>query len=240
MTAYRKFLHYAATGLLLLWFCATVSVSAQEQGDVIAAVMAAAEPEVIQSIESPDGLSYAEVTVYSCVDIGEQEASYERLDLVDKASGETKLVAEQVIYCGGLGAYGLWVQRWTQNNAYLYYTDAREGQPDGLATAWVPPLYRVQPETMQVQPLGQAYWSPDGQQLAALSQAQITVIASDSPETVSFDLLPDLYFTNLLWLPDGSGLIYIQADAPFAATRSVVTYLDLEAGEQTRLLVTES
>jgi len=63
---------------------------------------------------------------------------------------------------------------------------------------------------------------------------------SDSDESVSFDLLPDLYFTNLVWLPDGSGLLYVQADAPFASTRSVVTHIDLESGEQSSLLDTGS
>jgi hypothetical protein len=101
-------------------------------------------------------------------------------------------------------------------------------------------MYRVRVEDKQVQSLGQAYFSPDGQQLAAVSQAQISVLPLDSDESVSFDLQADLVFTNLIWLPDASGLIYVQADQPFVASRSVVTHLDLESGAATVLLDTSS
>jgi hypothetical protein len=181
----------------------------------------------------------AQVTVYPCVDIGEQEASYERLELIDMATAETQFVAEQVINCGGLGGFGLWVQRWAPNADFLYYTDAREGAPDGLVVDWVPPLYRVRLDELQIERLGQARFSPDGQWLASWTQAQIGITAADSTESTDFTLMPaDLLIVQVQWLPDSSGIMYVQADAPFAASRSAVTHIDLATMEQNLLLDT--
>ncbi len=224
-------------GLLVMGLCAVVSVSAQETDEISAAVMAASEPAVIQRVDAPDGVHAAEVTIYPCVDIGGQEASYERLDLIDTGTGEARLVAEQTIYCGGLGGYGLSVLRWTMDSAFLYYTDSREGVPDGLVVDWVPPIWRVQVADLQVDNLGQARFSPDGKALAAWDQTQVRVMPVESAEVAAFDLLPaGLQIVSALWLPDNAGILYLQADAPFNSTRSTVTHIDLNAGTQTVLL----
>lgn len=209
----NKSIHLLRAVLLLMSLCAAVSVSAQEPDEIIAAVVVMSEPEVIQRLDAPDGSRAAEVTVYPCVDIGGQEASYERLDLIDTGTGEARLIAEQAIYCGGLGGYGLSVLRWTADSAFLYYTDAREGVPDGLAVDWVPPIWRVQAADLHVDNLGQARFSPDGKMLPA-----------------------GLQMVSVLWLPDSTGVLYLQADAPFNSTRSTVTHIDLSAGTQTLLL----
>jgi hypothetical protein len=207
---------------------------------MIAAVLAAATPETIQRVDSPDGSQRAEVTVYPCVDIGEQEGSYERLNLIDNSTGEVSLLAEQVIYCGGLGGFGLWVQRWSGDGAYLYYTDAREGVPDGQATAWVSPLWRVQLADLAVESLGQAQFSPDGAWLALWDQTQVRIIpsAGDGTTATAFDRMPaGLQMFQATWLPDSSGLLYIQADTLYGpVSRSAVTHVDLAASAQTVLL----
>lgn len=226
---------------LLLCLCASGSLYAQDTNtqDTIAAVMAASQPQIIQTYPAPDGAQRAEVTVYPCVNIGDHEAAYERLDLIDNPSGEARLVAQQVINCGGLGAFGLWVRRWSEDGAYLYYTDAREGSPDGMVGSWVPPLWRVRMADLQVEPLGPAQFSPDGTLLAAWDQAQVRVlpVAADG-NAASFALLPaDLQLAQVTWLPDSKGLLYIQADTLFGpVTRSTVTHIDLETSEQAVLL----
>jgi hypothetical protein len=225
------------TGLSGLLLLAAVSVSAQEPDEIRAAVVAISEPQVIQEVAAPDGSQTAVVTAYPCVDIGGQEVSYERLDLINASTNETQLVAEQTIYCGGLGGYGLAILRWTENATFLYYTDAREGVPDGLTASWVPPIWRVQVADVQVTPLGQARFSPDGTQLVTWNQSQIQVLPADSDDVISFDVIPDgLQILSVLWLPDSTGILYLQADAPFNSMRSVVTYLDLGTQAQTVLL----
>jgi hypothetical protein len=210
---------------------------AQQPDDIIEAVVAAIEPHIIQSIDSPDGLYTAAVTVYPCVDIGEQESSYERLDLTDTRTGEVHQIAEQIINCGGLGAFGLWILRWSENGVYLYYTDAREGIPDGMVTDWVPPLWRARVADLQLESLGQAQFSPDGQQLVEWDQTQIRIRSANTDDVFDFTLLPEnLMMMQVVWLPDSSGVLYIQTDEIFQSSRSTVTHIDINAQEQTILL----
>lgn len=227
-------------GFLLLFLFVVVSAQAQDPDDVVATVVSTAQPEIIQSVESPDGLLLSEVTVYPCTDINGQQTSYEKLELVDNTTDETHLLAEQLINCGGLGAFGLWVQRWSENNEYLYYTDAREGAPDGLAVAWVPPISRVSIADLQVNYLGQAIFSPDLLWIAAWDQEQVRIVSVETDESEAFDRIPaELQMMTLIWLPDNSGLLYIQADAPIAPVlRSTVTHIDRTTLSQTILLDT--
>jgi hypothetical protein len=231
-------------GLLLTSLGVTGNLSAQEpnRDKIIAAVVAAAEPEIIQSIDAPDGSQRAEVIVYPCVDIGEQIASYERLDLINNATAEKHLVADQVINCGGLGAYGLWVLRWSDGSAFLYYTDAREGTPDGVSVGWLPPVWRVRLADLQTERLGQALFSPDGAWLVTWDREHIRLVPTNSNKPIVLDLLSaDLTIVEVIWLPDNSGLLYIQADTLLAPiSRSVVTHIDATTLTQTLLLDTGS
>lgn len=59
----------------------------------------------------------------------------------------------------------------------------------------------------------------------------------DSTGAAAFDLLPTgLQIVSVLWLPDSTGILYLQANAPFNSTGSTVTHIDLRAGTQTVLL----
>jgi hypothetical protein len=225
--------------LLVLGCTSAFSVQAQESADVIAAVMAASQPVILQEVDAPAGLWRAQVTVYPCVDIGEQVASYETLAIIDLRTGETQTVAEQVINCGGLGAYGLAVRHWSDD--FLYYTDAREGMPDGMVTDWVSPLWRVQLADLEVERLGQAQFAPAGAWLVTWEAAQISVMPVNAGTASQFAPQPqDLQIVSVRWLPDSSGIIYIQTDTPMASTRSTVTHIDLRDMTQTVLLDTGS
>lgn len=117
-------------------------VTAQDEDTAaqIDAIVAASEARVMQELMLSDELM-ATITVYPCVDMDDgQEMSYERLDITDIRAEEITLVAEQLISCGGLGAYGLFITHVTEDASYVYFTEAREGSPDGLATGWTRPL----------------------------------------------------------------------------------------------------
>ena len=226
--------------VVLMWGCISAfNVQAQEQADVIAAVLAASQPVVLQDVEAPDGLWRAQVTSYPCVDIGEQVASYETLAIIDLRTGAAQTVAEQVINCGGLGAYGLSVRRWSDD--FLYYTDAREGVPDGLVTDWVPPLWRVQLADLEVERLGRGQFASNGTWLVTWDTVQINIMPVNAGTVSPLTPQPqNLQLLSVRWLPDNSGLIYIQADMPIMATRSTVTHIDLATMTQTVLLDTGS
>lgn len=227
-TSFNDWMRHIRTGLVLLTLASAGLAGAQ--GD---------PSEVFQRLDSPDGSQSAQVTVMPCEDTGEQVTSYERLDLIDNDTGETQLIAEQVINCEGLGASGLWVRRWSDNGEFLYYTDEREGIPDGMAAGRVAPLWRLRLADMQVERLGQALLSPDGKWLAAWTQAQISVMPAEATDGTDFTLLPaDLLIVEVIWLPDNSGLLTIQADAPFAGSRSAVSHIDVETMELSLLLET--
>ena len=40
-------------------------------------------------------------------------------------------VETQLLYCGGIGASGLEGKFWSPDSRFFYYTNAREGWPDG-------------------------------------------------------------------------------------------------------------
>ncbi len=232
-----------AVFILVVGLCVGTPLYAQDPDTeaIVAVVTDIAEPEVIQQFDGPAGMRYVEVTRYPCTNVDEQEVAYEHLDLVDTATDEREQIAQQVIFCGGLGAYGFGVQRWSLSGTYLYYTDAREGVPDGLAVGWVPPVWRVDLTTMDVQRLGPARYAPNGQLIVAWDRSQLQIIPMDAEGVTDFLLRPtELELVDVLWLPDSSGVLYTQADMLFGpVTRSTVTHIDLEAGEQTILLERE-
>jgi hypothetical protein len=242
ITNFRRMTRSAGLLVLLLSLCITgVSAYPQEAADIIALVTAATEPQTLQRLDSPDGAWYAEVIVYPCVDIGDQVASYEQLLLTNTETGETQQVAEQVISCGGLGAFGLLVDRWSESGAFLYYTDAREGVPDGDGAGWAPTLWRVRVDDMHAESLGMGRFSPDGRWLAVWNQERVRVMPVDAGDGVDFALLPEtMRLTSVNWLPDSSGIIYIQGHAFGESPRSAVTHIDTERGDQTVIFNSES
>lgn len=227
------------TVLLFMGLMVGITGYAQDNDNtaLINTLMADVEPELIQSHPSFDGLFLAEVTAYPCTAIDDQEWSYEQLDIINTDSGESETVAEQLIACGGLGGYGLSALRWTEN--FLYYTDAREGTPDGFSLMSIPSIWQVDLSTLQVQNLGKALFSPDSAWIISWVGDTLHLLADDGVEVAEFPMTPEnLSMTQLLWLPDSRGIIYIQADMPFGSTQSVVTHLDIETMEQTIILTT--
>lgn len=226
---------------ILLSLCSTAYAQGEPTPDpVIDEIIASSEPEIIQSFPL-EGFT-ATVIRYACVEAGGQEMAYERLDITNTSTNESHRVAEQFIVCGGLGAYGLSILRAAPNGEFLFYTDAREGSPDGLTNGWARPIWRVNPANFQVDSIGQAKFSVTGEWLAAWDQTQITVMsvdATDLTESTHFPLMPaGLQLIEVIWLPDNTGLIYIQADAPIGSTRTTVTHIHLETMAQTILLET--
>lgn len=232
---------------VILLFVAAGSVYAQDdREDAIAAITGAVRPEVIQDYASPDGMWTAQVTVYECTQIGDNVMSYEVLELIDSATQTRHLVADQLIYCQGLGAFGLSILHWSQNGSYLYYTDGREGYPDG-AGFWLRPMYRVQISDRSATYLGGGLFSPTWDMIATwqqtADQSELLIWnAADGEQAARFaSFVPSMYLLNLFWLPDSSGLVYLLGDSFMPpATRAYLIHASLLASHQTILLQTGS
>lgn len=230
--------------ILLLALCGGVYAQDEPPRDtLIDAVVAASQPNIIET--STQGDYTASVTVYPCTAIDGQEMSYERLDITDNTTNETHLIADQLIYCGGLGGFGLSIGRWMPSAdgegeaRFLYYTDAREGEPDGAVLGWERPLWRVNLADFQVESLNQAKFSLTAQELVAWDQNQIRVVSAYNDESTDFPLMPaGLQMVEVTWLPLNSGVIYIQTDKLIGGSRNTVTHIDLATMEQTVILDT--
>lgn len=151
-----------------------------------ATVVATAATEVIAPFVSRDGRWRAETIRYDCVPMEDPElgsARYvERLQVHEEASGETWTVDEQVGLCEALGAWGLAGLRFSPGQRYLYYTDGREGAPEGCLEGWYRPIHRVDLESRVAETLGGGPWALGGQRLAALA-------SSDGADPAAWDLV---------------------------------------------------
>jgi hypothetical protein len=121
------------------------------------AVMTASPPRTYATYTSPDGQWRIEIVIHDCVQTGSESETkaYEALKLIQTSDGREMLVQDQLRYCGGLGAFGLDGLNWSPDGRYFFFTDAREGVPDGAppdAAPWKPPIYRLDVTQQRVEP----------------------------------------------------------------------------------------
>jgi hypothetical protein len=210
---------------------------------LIEVVKSASAPVVFDAYPSTDGQWVASVVQHRCISAGEGEGfGYEFLRLFNNWEGTERVAADQLFSCGGLGAFGLAGQFWSANNRYFYFTDAREGLPDGCGTWWLQPLLRLDPVTGQVERLGGGPLSPDGGRLATWSGSDLAVW--DLNEDLLFRLpvaIGDARRGPIAWSPDGQAIAYLQAAAICPPTGpATLVRVDVAAGSQEVLLVSEA
>ena len=211
--------------------------------EIIQQVMEASDPIAIESLVSNDGLFSADVIAYPCTQIGEAlpEYSLEFLSIQNMETSETIWQTQQLISCGGLGTYGFDLIRWVDN--YLYYSADREGSVHGFAISWTPPLFRYDVSSLEEssESLGFALISPLGRYLVSWQGQIVTIGEANSPNNESVELDNEtLAISDVIWLPDESGVLVIQADVSpqFQITQSLVTYIERETMVQSQLLTT--
>jgi hypothetical protein len=115
------------------------------------AVLTRSPAQLYGTYPSPDRRWQAEVVIHPCVPVGEGQHAYEVLNLIQLDSQNSQLVDQQLLACGGLGAYGLAGLFWSSDSRYFYYTDGREGVPDGCGGFWEQPIRRIDTQTGQTQ-----------------------------------------------------------------------------------------
>lgn len=210
--------------------------------DIAARLMAAREPRPYASYPSPDGRWRADIQIYDCVDAGEADQNaYERLLLVRLADNAVQTADDQLQYCGGLGGFGLMGLFWSPNGRYFYYTNAREGVPEGCGY-WDRPLLRLDVTDMAVTYLGGGPRSPDGSRLATWQGQELVVWDVDAGEIVRVTAVAaNIAPGPLVWSPDNQALVYLQTASycPLSG-RSLVVRVDLPEGAETVLAESDS
>ncbi len=213
--------------------------------DLVTAVKANQQPVLYASYPSPDGMWRVDIILYDCVKVvdGGGENAYEQMILVDLASKDEQVANDQLQYCGGLGAYGFEGRYWSPNSRYFYYTDARQGIPDGCGY-WDTPLSRFDVASMQSERLGTGTLSPDGSMVAIWDSTQQAIIIYDinNGEIIRFSPINASAGPGpIIWSPVSQSLVYLQVDSwcPVSGM-SYLVQADLSDSGQSLLLESQN
>lgn len=196
---------------------------------IVQAVVSTIQPKVHSSLASPDKEWRAEIISYDCVQITEDgENAYEQLKLIRVGDGTETVIATQLQYCGGLGAYGLGGLYWSSNSRYFYYTDARDGSPDGLCWYWERPIYRVDVLTKTKEFIGEGPLSPDKTKIATWQEGDLVIWNLDEGEMARIRAAVNGAKRGpISWSPDSKSLVYLQNESdcfPFGKSYLIRVY----------------
>ncbi len=219
-----------------------VSIPAPEMTGVAATLVAIQQPKLFDSYPSPDGIWAVDVIIYDCVNTGGvDENAYEQLRLVRISGGEQRIADDQLRYCGGLGTFGFWGRFWSPDSRYFYYSDAREGAPDGCGY-WVPPIIRLDTTTLSKEYLGAGPLSPNGEKIATWLGQELVVWDVNGGEIGRFlAFVSDAPLGQIVWSPDNQALVYVQWEAQCPVSGNFyLVWVDLKKSEQTLLLESDA
>ncbi len=211
--------------------------------DMAATVTALQTPRVLASYPSPDGRWRADVIIYDCVKVGDTGMNaYEQLKLIRVSDSADETIDSQLRYCEGLGAFGFQGLFWSPNSRYFYYTDAREGSPDGLCSYWEPTVFTFNVTTRNKEAIGMGPRSPDGQKMAAwYGDGEILVWDINAGEVGRVQVDSGRVAGPIVWSPNNRALIYLQT-ATYCPPRgkSYVGRIDLPDLQHTPLIESEA
>jgi len=188
--------------------------------DALGTVVASQQPSV-ESHPSPDGRWIAEILVYDCVQVSEeQENAYQELRLTEVETGEPVTVDSQFLFCGGLGASGLGGRFWSADSRFFYYTNARTGVPDGCGY-FTSPYLRVDTQDFSAEYLGMGSVSPDERKLAVWWEGDSEVrqngrlaIWDIQGELLGIAVLPPpiVLAGPIAWSPDSRSVAFLTSE----------------------------
>lgn len=209
---------------------------------IVETIIASQKPRISASLLSPDGEWRAEVAIYHCVPFGNMgEYGLEQLRLVQVSNGAEKIADRQVLACGGLGAFGFSGLFWSSDSRLFYYTNAREGFPEGCGY-WERPILRVDVTNRVVENLGGGPVSPDGSKLATWQERELVVWDINDGEIGRAPAnVPGVMLGPITWSPDSQALVYVQIASycPLSG-KSYIVRLDLPKLLPNILLESES
>jgi len=206
--------------------------------------VATVQPTVLANYPSPDGKWRVDIIRHDCINYSYPDymgiIAYEQLKIVNLNNGTEKIVEDQLLNCDGVGAFGFDGLYWSPSNRYFYYSDWREGSPDGgCGNYFALPIYRLDTVTQEIITIGGSHISPDQTKLAFWRKNEIVIWDLDQGEVARVrGLASNIFNGEIAWSPDGQSLVYLQSTfdcAPDYGT-TYVTRLDLAKMSQTLLL----
>jgi hypothetical protein len=181
---------------------------------LIESVMAHSGRHSLATLASPDGQWRVESVRSDCTPIGGDSLAYEQLLLHRMDTGEARLLVDQLLNCGGLGAFGLEPLYWSSNSRYLFYTPAREGSPDGCGVPWHRPIVRLDVRSGDREDVAEGILSPDGALTASALGQELAIWGRGQSEIIRFPAaVPSKFIGALAWAPDGQSLAYLQQES---------------------------
>lgn len=213
---------------------------------IVETILSTAQPRIYKSYPSPDGKWQADVTIYDCIKVDPNpdadKNAFEQLQLIEVADGKKKQVEDQLRNCSGLGAAGLEGLFWSSNSHYFYYTDAREGMPDGCGT-WEKPILRLDISTLRIERLGSGPLSPDGTKIVTRQGNELAI--RDVNEGIELGRLSTSILNNgsgnIAWSPNSQAFVYVQPESycPLSG-KSQLVHVDVNTLEQMIILESEA
>ncbi len=172
--------------------------------------IAAKTPQAQESFRSPDGKWQAKIVVRACLETPTpDDRGYEELRLRDLGTGQETLADSQVTSCDGLGAYGLKGYFWSDDSRFFYYTDARQGVPDGCGY-WATPYLAFDTHTGKTIRIGGGAISPDENFLAAWDKNEIVIWDWQRGEIARTPVKFQAIRGPIAWSPDGQSIAFLQ------------------------------
>jgi hypothetical protein len=210
--------------------------------EIVGALQASDAVPVASFYFSPDGRWRAELLVIPCTAIGaEQIHAYDELSAVEISTGQRMRIHAQLQNCGGLGEAGLRGEFWSRNSRFFYYTDAREGVPDGCGY-WAGSVWRWDSNDGSRTHLGGTVISPDRRWMAAWQEQAIVVWAVDGDELGRAAGAEPAHLPGpIAWSPTSDALVYLQTEGACGPLgMSTVVLVRLPGLEQETLLRSDS
>lgn len=218
----------------------TATLDQPAEVDIVATLDAGFSPRIVGTYPAPDRYLEAEVQAFDCADFGNgQNFAYEVLVMRDVITESEEVVASQLISCGGLGAAGLQGLYWSSDGRFFYFTDARDGVPDGCSH-WDRPIVRHDLIKRINTPLGGGPLAPNASQLATWQGRALQVhnLSKDEPLLSIEAAVPDADISAIAWAPDSRNLAYLQPRGGCPLGVTSVVLVSLNTGQQ-RILLTD-
>jgi hypothetical protein len=212
------------------------------EAGIEALLRAGFQPRIHARYPSPDGTVEAQVQIYDCTSIIEgQEYALDVMRIVNlQTQEEIQEVDSQLQSCGGLGGFGLGGLFWSPSGRFFYYTEAREGTPDGCGY-WSRPISRFDSTDGTTQDLGGGPQSSDGSRLATWQDGDLVVWEIDGGEGGrSAAAVPEQALGPIVWSPDDQYLVYLQADQFCSPTQTTLVLVRLDDMFSEVLLASDS
>ncbi len=195
----------------------------------LATIVAAEEPKAIQSERSPDDRWRVDVVSYPCVETLESSAQRaEQLKLVDIEQDTEVVIQTQMLVCeDALGAFGLGGLFWSPDSRSFYYTDAREGVPDGGSACWDRPLWVLHAGDATTERLARIWARADDGWIARWQDGDLILQDTNGEDVRRTPLhFPQAEVCRILWSSDDSAVVYLQAMQPFEPGKVALIRVD--------------